>query len=147
MLLKSYLRVLCLVILCLNSHTWAEEAYPILHAVSSQELRDIMRRMNQLVYEREMTALQIQAIHTKRHKELVDTVSDLVNSTDDLTKALPGLNMEKHDQITFKAMASQLLKEAKKIKRFAEENDHNAINSVYQDLDDTCNACHRLFRD
>ncbi|MBT7950748.1 MAG: cytochrome c [Gammaproteobacteria bacterium] len=146
MLNKSYLWVLCLIILCPNTHIRAEETYPILHAISSKELRDIMRRMNQLVYEREMTALQTQTIHTKRHKELVDTASDLVNSTDDLTKALSGLNMEKQDQITFKAMAKQLLEEAKNIKRVAEENDHNAINSVYQDLDNTCKACHRLFR-
>lgn len=146
MLHKSYLWVLCLLILSPNTHIRAEEASPILHAISSQELRDIMRRMNQLVYEREMTALQTQEIRTKRLEELLDTVSDLVNSADSLTTALPGLNLNKQDQITFKAMARQLQDEAQSVKRYAEDNDYISIDSVYQNLDDTCNACHRLFR-
>ena len=117
-----------------------------MHAISSQELRDIMRRMNQLVYEREMTALQTREMRTKRLKELIETVSDLVNSADKLTTALPGLNLNKEDQITFKAMARQLQDEAQNITRYAQDNDYISIDSVYQNLDDTCNACHRLFR-
>jgi cytochrome c556 len=102
--------------------------------------------MNQLVYEREMTALQKQEIRTKKLEDLVDTISELVNSADGMTKALPGLKLNKHDQITFRAMANQLLDEAKNIRQFAENNDYLSVESVYQDLDDTCNACHRLFR-
>lgn len=116
------------------------------HAIYSENLRDIMHRMNQLVYEKELNELEKKEIRVQHLQSLLDTVNELVVASESLTEALPGFDLNKDEQDIFQAMAKQLQIEANNIRKIAEKTDHTNMELAYKRLNDTCAACHELFR-
>jgi cytochrome c556 len=145
MKLKYWTKILLLVCTFMVSHADSEQQ-PALHGIYSEKLKTIMLRMNQLVYEREMTALQVQEVREQHLQQLINTVSELVKASEVLTDAIPGIELSTEDQVIFRAMANQLYREAQNIGIMVEEKDYSALDSAYQRLNETCNACHGLFR-
>ena len=140
------MKLLLFWLILLISATGAVQGQPALHGIYSEKLRTIMLRMNQLVYEREMTALQVQEERKRHLKELINTVSDLVKAASVLTDAVPGIELKREDQVIFRALANQLYKEAREMGTMVEEKDYSDLDPAYQRLNETCNACHSLFR-
>ncbi len=116
------------------------------HAIYSEELREIMRRMNQLVFEKELNELQKMEARVQHLRNLIDTVNELVVASESLTEALPGFELSHEEREIFYAMAKQLQIEANNIRKTAEETDYTYMDIAYQRLNDTCAACHELFR-
>lgn len=139
-------KVLLSGLLFIFSATGAVLGQPALHGIYSEKLKTIMLRMNQLVYEREMTALQVQEVRERHLKDLINTVSELVKAAEVLTDAVPGIELKKEDQVIFRAMANQLYGEAQEIGNMVEEKDYSSLDPAYRRLNETCNACHSLFR-
>jgi len=146
MSIRNNISILLLTFLCIISVTWAEQQQPALHGIYSKQLRTIMLRMNQLVYEREMTALQVQEVRERQLRQLIDTVADLVKAGEVLTDAVPGIELNREDQVIFRAMARQLFQEAQNLGTLVEEKNYAALDPAYRRLNETCNACHNLFR-
>lgn len=143
---SNLVKTLLVLLIFIISAAWAEQQQPALHGIYSEKLKTIMLRMNQLVYEREMTALQVQEARERHLKELINTVSELVKAAEVLTDAVPGIELKKEDQVIFRAMANQLYSEAQNIGNMVEEKDYSSLDPAYQRLNETCNACHSLFR-
>ncbi len=116
------------------------------HAVSSEKLQDIMHRLNQLTYEKELTPMEISDLRAQHIQRLVETAKDLVSAAEELTDAIPGLSMSFDEQLVFRDMASQLQNEAYNVWYLAEENDFTGMELAYQRMNNTCVACHQLFR-
>jgi hypothetical protein len=70
-----------------------------------------MRRLNQLTYEKELSAMEIEDIRTRHVQLLVATVEELVVAAEELIDAIPGLSMSFDEQLVFRDMASQLQNE------------------------------------
>lgn len=143
---RDCVKTLLLVLLLVISSGGAGQQRPALHGIYSEKLKTIMLRMNQLVYEREMTALQVQEQREQHLQQLIDTVADLVSAAEVLTDAVPGIELSKEDQVVFRAMANQLYREAQSIGVMVEEKNYSALDPAYRRLNETCNACHSLFR-
>lgn len=137
---------LLLIFLCVISIAGAGQQQPALHGIYSERLKTIMLRMNQLVYEREMTALQVQEARDRQMQQLIDTVAELVKAAEVLTDAVPGIELNKNDQVIFRAMAHELFVESQNIVILVEEKNYTALDPAYQRMRETCNACHNLFR-
>lgn len=135
-----------LILLCVISTTGAGQQRPALHGIYSERLKTIMLRMNQLVYEREMTALQVQEARERNMRQLINTVAELVKAAEVLKDAVPGIELKKEDQVIFRAMAAQLNREAQNIGVLVQEKNYAALDPAYRHLNETCNACHSLFR-
>ena len=146
MRLRERAVILLFTICCVLFATGAAQQRPALHGIYSEQLKTIMLRMNQLVYEREMTALQVQEVRERHLRQLLDTIAELVRSAGTLTDAVPGIELSSEDQVVFRAMAAQLYREAQNIGVLVEEKNYNALEPAYQRLNETCNACHSLFR-
>ena len=146
MITRDCLKILLLILLYVVSAAGAEQQRPVLHGIYSEKLKTIMLRMNQLVYEREMTALQVEEVREQHLQQLIATVADLVKAAEVLTDAVPGIELNKEDQVIFRAMANQLYREAQNIGVMVEEKNYAALDPAYQHLNETCNACHSLFR-
>lgn len=116
------------------------------HVVHSEDLRDIMQRLNQLVYKTELDELKKNELRTQHLDDLVYTVNELGFAAIVLQEALPGFDLSTEEKDIFHALAIQLQKEAETIKEMAEENDTANMERSYKRLNDTCSACHELFR-
>ncbi len=116
------------------------------HVVYSKDLRDIMQRLNQLVYKKELGELNKQEIRKRHMEELVYTVNELGYAAIFLQEALPGFDLSTEEKDIFHAIAIQLQKEAENIKKMAEQDDTVNMERSYKRLNDTCSACHELFR-
>ncbi len=116
------------------------------HVVYSEGLRDIMRRLNQLVYKKELSDLNKNELRNQHLEELVYTVNELGFAAIVLQEALSGFDLSTEEKDIFHALAIQLQKEAENIKEMAEQNDTVNMERSYKRLNDTCAACHELFR-
>ena len=116
------------------------------HVVYSEDLREIMQRLNQLVYKKELSELNIKELRNRHLEELVYTVNELGYAAIFLQEALPGFDLSTEEKDIFHAIAIQLQKEAENIKEMADQDDTVNMERSYKRLNDTCSACHELFR-
>lgn len=119
---------------------------PALHALQDKELRELMDRMNSLMFERFMTEHEMDIERRKYVRQIIDAASILQNSADVLIKRAPVLGMTVDEQNAFLVMAHKLGHHAKLLKTQAETNSFNAIPATLHEMKSTCMACHTLFR-
>ena len=116
------------------------------HAIQSDIIRDIMRRINHAYYETQLDEFQREESLLENSTYLIVSVNELLVASEFLTYALPGFNLTEDEKGLFQAIALQLQIEANNIRKAAERKDFEQLNISYQRLTDTCNACHELFR-
>jgi len=119
---------------------------PLIHVIASDRIRGIMQHLNDLVTARGMTALQVMELRVQHLKDLVATIDELVQASEELTDAIPGIRMSPENKITFEALAKKLQDEAAELKDMAEATNYAGMEPAYQRLNSTCDACHQLFR-
>ena len=139
-------------LLCVPAH--AEKAVdtetsrkPALSAIHNNDIRTIMRRLNALVYEREYTQLELDRLRRENLQMLVDAAADLIKISDKLPDLISDQEISSDEQITFKAMARQLHNEASQLLDSDPDISYHELNNGFQRLQQTCAACHNLFRD
>ncbi|GJM05310.1 MAG: hypothetical protein DHS20C09_13010 [marine bacterium B5-7] len=116
------------------------------HVIYSENLRDIMQRLNQLIFKKELSNLNNKELHSQYLENLVYTVNELGFAAIILREALPGFDLSTEEKDIFHAISIQLQKEAENIKAMAEQYDIKNMERSYKRLNDTCAACHELFR-
>ena len=119
---------------------------PMAHAVSSDKLKGIMHRLNQLTYEKELAPMQLKEVREKHIQELMSTIDELLAAAEELNDALPGFSMTPEERDTFMEMARRLKSEAYRIRYTAEVGSDTEMDLAYQRLNHTCVTCHQLFR-
>jgi len=119
----------------------------ILSAVHSDEVRNIMRRLKLLNYEREYTELEIQKLSHKQIELLSEAAKALVETAENIPNIASLKNLSDEEQVIFNAMANQFYDITHELKVEIETNDHKAWEPTYPKLENTCKTCHRLFRD
>jgi cytochrome c556 len=115
------------------------------HAIYSEELRKIMTKISGHLYGAEKSKSE-KIIHGENLEELIDTLNELMSAAINLRQALPGFELNNEEKTIFKAMVIQLQAEANKIKILAKADNYHDMEESYQRLNDTCAACHELFR-
>ena len=109
-----------------------------LHVISSEKIRGIMQRLSLSVYEEK---LSMDEIH-----ELFDNASELLLAAKKLNQALPGIDLTVTEKNIFENVARQLQIEANNLGYMAQNNDKEGVEITYKRLQETCIACHELFR-
>ncbi len=122
-----------------------ETGKTILHAIHSDEIRNIMQRLDSLVYEREYTELELQKLNKKQIKLLTKEALALSQTAANLPNIDSLNNLSDEDQLTFNAMATELKGIAIELKKESDAN--HETETLYIKLQSTCNTCHQLFRD
>lgn len=117
----------------------AEQEQPLkLHVIFSEKIQGIMQRLSSSVYEEELTMDQI--------NELFDNASELLLAAKSLNQALPGIELTVAEKRIFENVARQLQIEANNLGYMATNNDKEGSQLTYKRLQETCIACHELFR-
>jgi len=109
-----------------------------LHVIYSEKIQTIMHRLSLSVYEEKLTMDQI--------NELFDTASELLLAAKKLDQALPGIELTVPEKTIFETVARQLQIEANNLGYMAQNSDKEGMQMTYKRLNDTCIACHELFR-
>lgn len=118
----------------------------IFHAVYSENLREIMHRLNQSIYDRELETTQDESVRMQYTRQLFDEASELYLAAEKLTQALPGFDLSEVEKDVFEGLARQLQIEANNLGYMSKNNDQHGMDAVFKRLNDTCAACHELFR-
>lgn len=119
---------------------------PLIHVIVSDQIQEIMQKLNQLMNERGLSALDIMEYRAEYLRDLITAANELVIAAENMTDAIPGVRIEPQNQVTFEAMAKQLQEQAVNIAFMAEQTDEMGLEPAYQRMTETCNACHALFR-
>ncbi len=109
-----------------------------LHVIYSEKIQEIMQRLSLSVYDNELTMEQIE--------DLFDIASELYIAATNLKQALPGIDLTVSEKNIFENIAKQLQVEANNLGYMAQQNDYKGMKIVYERLNNTCAACHELFR-
>jgi len=123
-----------------------ESATPLLHTIHSDQLRQIMVRLNELAYEREYTELSLDRLRAEQIESLVHEARTLVDNASRLSDIPNEEKLTEEEQITFTAVARQLYSETLQIQADIKANRFENLQGSYRYLQQTCNACHKLFR-
>lgn len=118
----------------------------IFHAIYSEKLRKIMHQLSQSVYDKKLDISESKKIRIENRQELFDNASELYITAKNLTQALPGFDLSIDEKNTFEGLARQLQIEANNLGYMTEVDDTEGMEAVFQRLNNTCNACHELFR-
>jgi Cytochrome C' len=115
-----------------------ENEIPKLHVIYSEKLQVIMHKLSLSVYEKELSLKQI--------NELFDNASELLLAAKSLNEALPGIELTPSEKGIFENVARQLQIEANNLGYMAQNNDKEGVHISYERIQNTCSACHELFR-
>lgn len=119
---------------------------PALHAVQSERLQHLMQRLNDLMFERMLTEVELDRERRQRTSEIAQVASSMLQTVNDIPNALPTLALSPGERQTFLQLSSQLGEQVALLKQEAELNYVDAIPKRLQRVVATCNACHRSFR-
>ncbi len=115
-----------------------QESIMKLHVIHSKNIQNIMQRLSLSLYDEELTMDQI--------NELFDRASELLLSAKKLNQALPGIELTIPEKSIFENVARQLQIEANNLGYMAQNNDKEGVKITYERIQNTCIACHELFR-
>jgi cytochrome c556 len=134
-----FLLFLCSTTVAITAELETEQEDTIkLHVIYSEKIQAIMQRLSISVYEEKLTMDQI--------NELFDNASELLLAAKNLTQALPGIELTVPEKSIFENVARQLQIEANNLGYMTQNNDKEGIEIVYKRINETCIACHELFR-
>lgn len=123
-----------------------ESTTPLLHSIHSDQLRQVMLRLNELAHEREYTELSLDRLRAEQINALVKEARALVGNAGRLSDMPDEEKLTEEEKITFTAIARQLYSETLQIQADIQANRYRNLQDSYRYLRRTCNACHKLFR-
>jgi cytochrome c556 len=145
---------ICFMIVAFNISLFAEEvssnkseSNTILNAIHSDDIRNIMRRLRMLIYDREYTELELRKLSSDQIKLLAEETNILAQTAENISNIASLKNLNDEEQLTFSAMANQFHDISMELQREAKANHQQTLDTAYLKLQNTCNTCHKLFRD
>jgi len=118
-----------------------------MHTVHSKKLLETMQRLNILSRNRDAPVRESDERRNEYLQNLIDTAGEVVVAAEALDKAGPEGDMDRNERAVFHTMAERLYVEAANIEIQARDSNFMELQEAYRRLDETCNDCHRLFRD
>lgn len=122
------------------------------HAVPGERLRNIMQNINLTIHDSTNPDTQTDRINKQDMEDMIEAVEELLFYAEMMSTDLPRPELNKNELVTFRALAGQLYTEALNIQQTARDYemdtyDYELLNLSYRRLNETCAACHQMFRD
>lgn len=119
---------------------------PALHAVSDTRLRELMNRMNGLMFERFVAEPDRDRQTQRDTREIAQTADSLGKSIDGIVARMPALGLSESEQTAFRALADKLRAQAGQLRQQAINHELEGLSTSLAQINATCTACHGLFR-
>lgn len=117
------------------------------HRVQSDKLKMIMRTMNMTIYDREATALDIDADRLRRAKMIAVLLGMISDELVSFVQKEPQLKLTPEEQGLFVKYSDELGEHSKAFEEIAATARSEAFMPTMKRTVQTCNACHDRFRD
>lgn len=132
----------------INSYAEADNADEVLsfHVIHNEDIQEIMQRLTRALYNKEKDIKPYEEIDIEHAQKLFDLASELYLAAGKLELALPGIKLTEDEKNVFVGLARQLQIEANKLAYLRDEKDQPDLEVTFKRLNDTCAACHELFR-
>ncbi|MFT7460683.1 MAG: hypothetical protein ACI909_003371 [Planctomycetota bacterium] len=114
--------------------------------IHNDQLRETMFRLNALVSYSPEPVIPLDNDSTEFLQQLIDTVRVIVKSAESLKKKTQINHLGAEQIEKYSALADKLYEEALAIDDSAKKNDAEEMNRAFLNLNQTCIACHTLFR-
>ena len=118
----------------------------LLHSVSGEKLRVIMQNLHSSLYKDGREPMSMEKIPEDQMADIIEAAEELLFHAELLSMGKPEVELDDNELVTFRAMASQLYTETLNLKQLTEFYDFHIIEPAYDRLQQTCIACHSLFR-
>lgn len=128
------------------AHQLPDTGLPALHALHEERLRNLMQEMNNLMFDRIRTELEIDRERRKHALAIAKSAGQLASAIDAIVEEMPKLDLTVSEQTAFKALASKLHRQTELLQDQANRNHIDAIPGTLQQMTLTCTSCHQLFR-
>ncbi len=119
---------------------------PAVHAVHDERLRQVMRVIERLDFERLPQALDKREERGRWVEELRGLAGALAASAESIRSVAPDLELEEHERETFLALTTRLQERARALEREADELPAEALRERARGIEETCDRCHERFR-
>jgi hypothetical protein len=120
---------------------------PVLHAIDSVQLRQLMNRMNSLMHETNLTEQEMDSQRRQAISQVIHAADGLEPAIDGILAAQAKLSLDSGEQKVFHSLAVNLKNEAHTLKLQAQSHQINEISVTLERMGATCTSCHELFRD
>lgn len=124
-----------------------ETGKPVLHAIDSDELRQLMRRMNNLMNERNLTDQEMDDQRRHAVSQVLIATKGIDQAIAAILAAMPNLNLDPGEQKVFRSLAVNLRGETEKLQFQADAQQLDIMPATLERMSATCTSCHQLFRD
>jgi len=122
-----------------------EESPPeAVHGVHSERLVELMRGLDRLRNERLPTSMDVASMETLQAEEIERVSGSLAESARAIPGAGAGATMSEGDRELFLQLADDLDRAATQLGKVPADSPE-AIRAQVQEIEATCNACHRHF--
>lgn len=125
----------------------ASTTRPVLHAIYAQDLRQAMRDLNRDASQQVWMQLYTGGgpiVDMAEVARVADRMAQV--AVNRLPQAVAGVQMDPGERQAFLGLAQRLRDEAVILKQEAERNELTAAQSTMNQIINTCNSCHTMFR-
>lgn len=119
---------------------------PALHAIMDERLRTLMAQMNALMFEQIRTEVELDHERRLKSGKIAEAARQLQHSIEQIQQVRPGLNLGHDDEAAFAGLATKLKSEAQQIESLAASGKLNELKPLLAETEQSCMACHSLFR-
>jgi len=150
--MKKHLIITCFLILtgCVSSQSSYTQLSnidkPALHSIQSAQLKVLMRQLDDLMFERMQNEVQLDRQRRYRTKDIVKVAEKLLETIGYIPNALQNLSLDSSEQTNFLKLSEQLKQQVTLLKQQASKNYVDAIPKRANQIIETCNACHCIFK-
>ena len=117
------------------------------HMIESDKLKELMREMDMVVYDRLKSELQRDNIRRRYALTLVDEIKKLAFHVEEVDHYELSIDTANGDMKLFKSYAKELYKNAQEIRDIAQNYELEKLPTSLKNIEKTCNSCHIHFRD
>lgn len=117
-----------------------------LHSVNSVRLREIMREIRQWTRDNQARDLEQPGMDRELLDGLLEQIEELLYHAELMSIGMPVTNLDENEMVIFKALASELYTQGLHLQQVVGNRQIRQIEQTYEQMTDTCQACHRLFR-
>ncbi len=118
----------------------------IKHMIQSQKLRNLMRELDLVVYERQKSELERDKMRKRYVLTLADTLKKLSAEVENMPKGDLGSDLTSDDFDEYKRYAKRLNHDANELYLLAKKYEFELLNRKMEDIKISCNSCHKQFR-
>lgn len=119
----------------------------VMHAVSNEQLRDVMRGLTGGSFDRMPQELDDPSRELIYLEEASFYAQELVLDADRIRSIVDQIGLDGDKQQIFLRLAERLRDRASQLREQADLRQTRLINATMTEINDTCAACHTLFRD